>query len=480
MQQGADMNDAAVPLCVDLDGTLTPSNTLFESILNLCKLSPSSLLSAAGWFGRGVANFKHELARHSPVTASLLPFRTELVDWLRSEHDAGRRLVLATDADRTTAEDVARHLGFFDEVLCSDGAMNLAGDDKRLALVDRFGEKGFDYVGHSARDAVVWRSSRSGIVVGAARLEGRVRRICQVARVFRVRPGSLQLWAKAARLHQWIKNLLIFMPLLLAHKILDPTAAGASLRAFIAYGLCASSVYIVNDLFDLNSDRNHPRKRNRPFASGALSAQSGLVVAVLLLAGAVGVALTLNREFMAVLGIYYVLTWAYSVRLKRAALVDVMTLAGMYTLRIIAGSAATSIPLSFWTLAFSVFIFLSLGCVKRYTELDIRVAGAPAAGAHGRGYGREDLPLLLSLGTASGYCSIMVMALYLNSADSQLLYHDRKPLWLLCPLMLYWISRVWLLTVRAQMDDDPVVFTIRDGRSLLVLAAACILVLASI
>jgi 4-hydroxybenzoate polyprenyltransferase len=279
---------------------------------------------------------------------------------------------------------------------------------------------------------------------------------------------AILVWLKAIRVHQWVKNLLVFLPAVLAHQILAPKVMAHSVGAFVAFSLCASSVYLINDLFDLAADRAHPRKRNRPFAAGSLSARSGLVASVVLFCGAAVLALAVGWKFAAVLAGYYLLTLAYSVRLKKAAFLDVMTLASLYTLRIIAGSAATNIQLSFWLLAFSVFIFLSLGFVKRYTELDeARQAGKTIAA--GRGYMAADLPLIMTLGVAAGYCTVVVMALYINSADSQVLYRHNKPLWLVCPLLLYWISRIWLVTTRGQMHDDPVLFALRDRSSLVVL-----------
>ena len=473
------MNESAIPLCVDLDGTLTPIDTLHESVLNLSKSSPFALLELPAWLLKGKARMKREITARAKIEASSLPFRPELIDWLRSEREKGRRLVLATAADGEIANEVAAHLGLFDEVVASNGEDNLSGEHKRRALVARFGEKGFDYVGNEAKDEAVWRSARHAIVVGAQGVATRAKRVAEVARVFPVKGPAIKLWLKAIRLHQWVKNALIFLPVLLAHAVFKPGILTQAIAAFFAFGLCASSVYVVNDLFDLASDRAHPRKRFRPFASGALSAKSGVIAAFILVAGAIAIAVTLNWYFIAVLGTYYVLTWAYSLKLKRAALVDVMTLAGLYTIRIIAGSAATLIIPSFWLLAFSVFIFLSLGCVKRYTELyDAQQAGK--AKAHGRGYWPSDLPLLLSLGASSGYCTVLVMALYLNSPESQALYHHSKPLWLICPLMLYWISRIWLLTTRGQMNDDPVVFALKDKISLLVLVMMGAIVFVSI
>lgn len=287
-------------------------------------------------------------------------------------------------------------------------------------------------------------------------------------------PGIV-VWAKAARLHQWAKNLLIFLPALLAHRMLQPSTLAMSLLAFLDFGLCASSVYLLNDLLDLASDRRHPRKRRRPFAAGILSVRAGLIAAAVLLLLSAAIAAMIGWTFCLVLTAYYLITLCYSLRLKQIPLIDVMALASLYTTRVIGGAAATAIPLSFWLLAFSVFIFLSLAFVKRYTEFR---EGDLAASA-GRGYSAADLPLLLSLGTASGYCTVVVMALYINSADSQLLYRHHKPLWLICPLLLFWISRIWLLTTRGLMHDDPMVFALRDRVSLVILALLAAIVASS-
>jgi 4-hydroxybenzoate polyprenyltransferase len=473
------MNDSAIPLCVDLDGTLTPIDTLHESLLRLARENPIAILSLPLWLRMGKARMKREIAVRTAFDTTVLPLNLELLEWLRSERETGRKVVLVTAADSNIARQVADRVGLFDEVIASDGEKNLSAEAKRAVLVERFGEKRFDYVGNERADEFVWRSARKAFVVGTKRQAARASRITELGRTFASPRSGVKVWLKAMRLHQWVKNTLIFLPAILAHQIAVPDVLLRSVVAFVAFGLCASSVYLINDLFDLNADRHHPRKRNRPFAAGLLPARSGLYVSAALLCCATLLALAVGWKFAAVLAGYYLLTWAYSVRLKRAASVDVMTLAGLYTIRIIAGAAATSIPLSFWLLAFSVFIFLSLGFVKRYTELDdARQAGQMSA--TGRGYTAADLPLIMTLGVAAGYCTVVVMALYINSSDSQVLYRHNKPLWLICPLLLYWISRVWLLTTRGQMHDDPVVFALRDRLSLVVLGLLGLVVLLSI
>jgi 4-hydroxybenzoate polyprenyltransferase len=289
----------------------------------------------------------------------------------------------------------------------------------------------------------------------------------------------LPTWSRAIRLHQWVKNALIFLPAALGHALLRTGVLTAAALAFLAFGLCASSVYLTNGLFDLAADRAHPRKRFRPLAAGLIAPRTGAIVAVLFLVGGALIALTVNMAFVAVLAGYYIVTWAYSIRLKRIALLDVMVLASFYTIRIIAGSAATGVAPSFWLLAFSMFIFLSLALIKRYAELVSTCGVEYAAGDH-RPYGSEDMPLVQSLGVAAGYSAIVVIALYINSPESQTIYQHHKPLWLICPLMLFWISRTWLLTSRGRMQDDPVVFAVRDPVSLVTLAMMVLIVFAAI
>jgi len=446
------VNDINIPVCLDLIGTLTPANPRHERALGALK--------------------------RVAFDVAMLPFRADLLQWLREERARGRRVVLLADGDPQLAEQVAAHLELFDEVARTDGGGS-AAERKRRALVERFGERGFDYAGSDAADMTVWETSRGAIVVGDRKLSDRVGRTARLLHFFAAPKPTLRTWIKAIRLHQWVKNALIFLPALLAHEISNPAVLLQAVLAFIAFGCCASSVYVTNDLFDLVADRQHPRKRRRPFAAGLLSVRAGIYVSAALFACAALIASAVGGLFVLVLASYYVITWAYSLRLKRIALVDVMTLAGLYTLRIIAGCAATHIEPSFWLLALSVFLFLSLGFVKRYAELDDSRKAGKLVG-HSRGYGADDLPLILSLGTTAGYSAIVVVALYINSPDSIALYHHKKTLWLICPLMLFWISRVWMLTARGHMHDDPVVFALRDRVSLIVLAALGLIVLLAI
>ena len=471
------MKQRSIPLCVDLDGTLVRTDTLLESLLRLFKQAPLSLPLLPVWLLRGRAYFKRQLAARIRLDAATLPYHAEFLAWLREEHGRQRELVLCTAADQEIAQAVARHTGLFSRVLSSDGAENLKSERKRAKLVELFGERGYDYAGDAAADLPVWRSARRAVIVGAdGTTRARAARIAEIERSFDAAGGRLLLWFKALRLHQWVKNLLIFLPVLLAHR-LDAQAMSQALAAFFAFSLCASSVYLLNDLLDLDSDRAHPRKHSRPFASGALPLSQGMIASPLLLAAGFALAAVLPLRFVLVLAFYYAVTLAYSMVLKRIATVDVMLLAGLYTLRIIAGGAATGVVLSFWLLAFSMFIFLSLGIIKRYTELDLLKDGGGVAA--GRGYVADDLPLLRSLGVAAGYGAVVVLALYINSPQSQAEYTHPKWLWLLCPLLLYWISRAWMYTHRGRMHDDPVVFALSDGVSLVIAALMALTIAAA-
>lgn len=466
------MSDAehCVPLCVDLDGTFVRSDTLYESLLLLVRQNPSSLLRLPFWLLRGRAALKQEIARRVLPDASLLPLNGDLLVWLRGQKKQGRELVLATGADARVAEAVAAEHGLFDRVLASGDGINLTGERKRERLVELYGENGYDYAGNDRSDLPVWRSARAAIVVSRdPALLAQAHSGAAVGQIFRPPAAGLMEWLKALRVHQWVKNLLIFLPLLLAHQITRLPLLNEALIAFLAFSLCASSVYLLNDLLDLEADRQHPRKRERPFASGRIDLRHGFAVSLLLLAASFAVAWQLPLRFVAVLGAYYLCTLVYSVHLKRLALVDVLMLAALYTLRIVAGAAATGILPSFWLLAFGMSVFLSLGIIKRYTELmHVKHRGGTQAAA--RGYLADDLPLLRNLGVGAAYGAVLVLALYVNSPQSQALYPKPYWLWLLCPLLLYWISRCWMLTHRGLMHDDPIVFALRDRTSLTVAA----------
>lgn len=461
------MNDrSAAIIAIDLDGTLIQSDMLIESFLKLIKMNPLNIILALVWLSKGKANLKHQIAqRVTQFPVENLPYNQDVIEYIRQKRKEGHKVVLATATHRQYADAIARHLGIFDEVLASDATTNLSGDRKRALLNERYGHKGYVYAGNANVDIPVWRESMAAVVVGNDHLVSAAKGVSDVERHILVDSPSIMGWVKALRLHQWVKNLLIFVPLLASHQMGDSYNVLLCIVAFFAFSLCASSVYLLNDLLDLNEDRQHPTKRNRPFAAGSLELIYGLIAAPILLIAAVSFAALVGVDFFLVLCAYYTLTLAYSFYLKRVVLVDVLTLAGLYTLRIIAGAAALSMVPSFWLLAFSVFVFLSLALVKRYTELLLKQKGNSTK-ALGRGYVRDDISLLGSLGTSSAYMSVLVLALYINSADVKVLYHEPMLVWPICLVVMFWISRVWLVAHRGEMTDDPIVFAIKDRVSI--------------
>lgn len=468
-------------LLVDLDGTLVKSDTLHDGVLALARRHPAALVKLPGWLIEGKAALKRHVAAAARLDVEYLPYNRELLRFLEQEKANGRTIYLATAADSATAENVSRHLGLFAGVLASDGAVNLSGHRKLAAFRDRFGDD-FSYIGNARADLPILKACREPMVANpTAGLRAGLRNAgIRPTRSFTERVSPLKAWPKAIRIHQWAKNLLIFLPLLLAHEHNTGLALAAAL-AFLSFGLCASATYIVNDLLDLDADRMHPRKRRRPFAAGELSALAGIAVIILFLIGSVALALVVPHavahfspglalgrpyRFLFWLGAYAATTLAYSLRLKRMVIVDVIVLSGLYTIRILAGSAATGVAVSTWLAGFSIFFFLSLAFVKRFAELEgLRERGG--ATARGRGYLVADLEQLRTFGSASGYVSVAVLTLYISNLDAAELYRHSHRLWLLVPVLLWWISRLWLVASRGQLNEDPVVYAITERKSLL-------------
>jgi len=453
-------------IAVDLDGTLTYTDTLHESVVALVRDNPLSLFMLPFWLFKGKAALKAKVANSVDLDVTTLPYNQPLIDWLKENRSAGKKIVLCTAANDRIAQAVSQHLQLFDEVIASDSITNIKSNNKRKALEKRYGLKGYDYAGNSSADIEVWAGSAKAIVVNASNaVKEKASRVACVSKVFSPQPINMSLWRKVFRVHQWLKNTLLFVPLLASHQLDNIQSLFTLILAFFSFSICASAVYIINDLLDLESDRIHPRKRLRPFALAAVPIAVGAVIAPIFAIASLLLGLMVGAAFTAWLVIYFVLTNAYTLQLKRYALIDCLTLAALYTLRIIAGAAAVSITLSFWLLAFSVFIFLSLAFVKRYAELQVQ-AGIGNSHAHGRGYAVTDAPLIQTLGITAGYAAVLVLALYLNSETVITLYYRPELIWFSVPLMLFWLSWVWMKAHRGEMHDDPIVFTIKDKASL--------------
>lgn len=473
-------------LVVDLDGTLIKTDLLAETASRFLIDQPFRFFKLLVWLAEGKSALKSRLAESTCIDVASLPYNEELLILLRTEKARGRRIVLATASHRLLAEQVAVHLNLFDEVLATDGITNLKASAKRDALVCRYGEQGFDYVGNDWPDVTVWQSAaKAHLVSNSASLIEKVRSYGNLGVLMGDgKPPLAVALFKAMRPHQWMKNLLVFIPLLAAHQYMHVASVMQAFLAFVVFGLTASSVYLLNDLVDVVDDRHHARKRHRPLASGNLSLLHGwaawpvMLLSAFLLAGPVG---GMPWRFIASLALYVVLTMAYSLRLKQVPIVDVLTLAALYTLRIIAGAAAIAVPLSFWLLLFSMFLFLSLAFIKRYSELRAAREAGKVGILRGRGYDPQDLELVSSLGGSAGYTAVLVLALYVQDAHTASLYAAPQLIWLACPLLLYWISRAWLIAHRGNMHDDPIVFALKDRVSWAIVALfAAVFVLARV
>jgi 4-hydroxybenzoate polyprenyltransferase len=455
-------------IAVDLDGTLVLTDTLHESLLLLVKQVFFSIFLLPMWLLQGRAAFKSKISERVSLNPTLLPYNQAFIDWLIHQRASGKKIVLTTAADQRIANTVAEHLGLFDEILASDGKTNNSSSEKILLLDERFGQKCWDYAGNSYTDLTVWSAADQAIVVNAN--DAIIKKVKQRRNAILIFPATrvtFDVWFKVIRFYQWLKNLLLFIPLIAAHQVGNLESFSTLVVAFISFSFCASAVYITNDLLDLDSDRQHPRKRHRPFASGVVPLHVGFILAPALALLSLVLALWVGHAFTAWLVFYFAVTTAYTLWLKRLVLVDCLTLAGLYTLRIIAGAAAVSVALSFWLLAFSVFIFLSLAFVKRFAELQAQ-AEAGRNTAHGRGYMVSDQSLIQTLGVTAGYAAVLVLALYLHSDSVLNLYAQPELIWLAVPLMLFWVSWIWMKAHRGQMHDDPIVFAVKDKASLAV------------
>jgi 4-hydroxybenzoate polyprenyltransferase len=463
-----------VPLYVDMDGTLTPSDTLYESVMLFVRSSPLNLLRLLAWLWLGKARFKQRLADAVRPEPARLPYREDFLQFLREEHARGRPLVLASAADARIVREVAEHIGVFSDSLGTEGGPNLSRERKREAIAAHAlaaGHTQWAYAGNSADDLAVWQGSAQAVAVNTtASVLRQLRQQDAEVRVFERQPLRLRTVLRAIRLRQWAKNALLFIPLLAAHGT-APQAWGAVALGFVAFGLCASATYLFNDLLDLPNDRVHRIKRLRPLAAGTLSipAAVGMGAAMLMLAFAL--ALVVSPGFTAMLLLYTAITLAYSMHLKRLPLVDVLVLAALYTLRIGAGAVAAQVMPSNWLLAISVFLFLSLALVKRCAELEETIADEETSLAPGRGYQPRDLPSLRGMGMSSGFLSVMVLTLYIDSQNGREQYAQPEWLWAAAPLLLLWIMRIWLKTGRRELHgEDPLQFALRDYFSWLTVA----------
>ncbi len=474
----AETNDAIeayvpdrVPLVVDLDETLLRTDSMIESLFVLARTRPLNVFKLPLWLMKGRAYFKQQLAAAAIPDAHWLPYRRELMEFLREQKRLGRSLILATAADEKVARKINLEVGLFDRIFASDGAVDLSGERKRDRLVAAFGPRGFDYIGNDARDERVWPMARRALLTSPSpQLARKVAKTTPIEKVFGGEGLRWQDYLNALRPPHWIKNLLVFVPLAAVHRIFEAPLLGRAVLAFVAFNLCASGLYLLNDLLDLPADRCHPHKKDRMLASGRIRLVHAVVMMPLLLVAAFAIAWPLSVAFAGVLALYAVLMIGYSLKLKDIPLVDVLVLAAGYALRVAGGAAAVEIRISAWLLTLCMFLFFSLALIKRFAELVVLQAAAGATGVHARGYVIQDKTLLLVLGIASGFLAVMVLALYTNTEISQRLYARHDYFWGICLLLLYWISYLWMMATRARIVGDPVMFALSDRSSLFALA----------
>ncbi len=463
------VSNTSLPLCIDLDGTLIQTDSLWESCLRLVSEKPLLLLLLPFWLFLGKSGFKHKVSQHVELAPSSLLFNTKLLKYLTKQKLHNRHLVLVTAANKKIAESIAAHLNIFDEILASDEQYNLSGNNKAKILSQKFGEQGFVYAGNANIDLDVWQHSAAAIIVNASeKLLNNAEQITKIEEVFpNENKTTIKTVLKAIRLHQWAKNFLIFTALILSHSWFNIEAVQLSLLAFFSFGFAASSIYLINDLIDLEADRAHQTKKKRPLAAGTLSIPAAIALVPILLGFSFLLASQINTDFISILGVYLILTTAYSLFLKPIALLDVITLTSLYTIRIIAGIIAINVPQSYWLLAFSMFIFLSLALIKRFSELK-NMAQSGQTHSSSRGYHVEDLPVVSLFGICSGYISVLILVFYTHDLQASTLYKHPDWLWFIAIAVLYWISHMWLLAFRGKMNEDPVLFAIHDRNSYLV------------
>lgn len=451
-----------LPLCVDLDGTLIKADMMFDSVALLIKKNPLYLFIIPFWLMKGKLFLKEQLIKNVHQEIDNVPINQEVVDYLNEEKQKGRNIILVTATMQCYADEFREKFNFFDEAVGSKNGVNLVGAEKAEYLKNRFGDKGFDYIGDSAKDLYVWKYASNALIVGnKPEIVDKAKQITNVIKIWEDdKESKISIIYRQLRIYQWVKNLLIFLPALLAHNLELSTYLNLIL-SFFSFSFVASSIYIFNDLMDLNSDRNHEIKKNRPIASGKFKISDAFIYSFFLLLIGFLISGFVNISFMIVLIIYIISTFAYSTYLKKIYIIDIITLAVLYTFRLIAGSATSGEIISEWFAAYSLFFFFSMGGLKRYTELK----NSKKEKLSGRGYIAEDISIIQSMGVSSSLISVLVMVLYINSSSISQLYSNPKFLYLIIPILLYWNLRVWLLAHRSLMNEDPIVFGIKDRAS---------------
>ena len=475
------MKTSDIILVVDLNGTLIRTDIFQEAFWSSFSKDWKTPFKVINLLSNDKVKIKENLDNLSEIDIRLLPYNKLVIEYIKQFNNNGGHTVLITNNNINIAKKIANYLGFFDEVHQYSSSRNLVGEKKRELLISLFGKKKFNYIGSSQSDIPVWKNAFKAINVNTS---NRLRKQCNNVNINNEHLennnsiNTLLIYLQSLRPHQWLKNILVFFPMLASHKLTGSYFL-ESLFAFISFSLISSSVYIVNDLLDLKADRLHPRKNKRPFASGSIPINNGLILALILFIIGIFTTVLLNKSFLVILLSYFVITSAYSLFLKRKAFIDICALASLYTLRIIGGGAATHIEISFWLLGFSIFIFLSLAAVKRQAEI-VDLNERRTSKIIGRNYGVDDLKMVRSIALITGFLSVLVIAAYINSPEVLILYSQPQILWALCCVLFYWLIKMILAANNGKMHDDPLIYAIKDKISQLVFIITIIIILLSV
>ena len=464
------------PLVVDLDGTLLRTDTLWEGLFAMLGQKPWNIFLLPVWLLDGKLRLKRELAPYAESGADFFPINAQVLSILETVVSQGRDVFLATASYASVANAISRRFDCFSAVYASDEEVNLKGHVKAEFLIQRFGKGQFDYIGDSHADLPVWEAAGTAIVAtSSSSVVAMARRVNSSCEELPSEGAGVKEYLHALRVHQWIKNILVFVPFLLAH-LFTFDALRDSLLAFFSISLCASAIYVVNDLVDLTSDRKHPFKKNRPFASGRIPVQHSCFCFFGTIIPAFGLCSFLPPAFFFWLAGYLLLTIYYTLYLKRKLFLDVVVLACLYVARIVAGAAAIDIGISNWLLGFGIFIFLGLALIKRAGAVLLHTGKDPLPG---RAYISADGPVLEIMATCSGFAATVIAALYVDSLQASQLYTRPYILWAVCPLLIYWYGRMILLMHRGYINDDPLEFAAKDRVSRYIFLSVLILLYVS-
>ena len=471
-------NQKIIDIYVDLDGTLINTDILYESVLLLIKKNFFYIFLLPIWILKGKSKLKYNISNRVDINPQLLPYNKTFLQYLKQQKKLGRRLILATATTEKYANTIASHLGIFDQVIASSIKKNVSGNIKLKYIQEQ--NMQFSYAGNAVIDMLIFPFAQQSIIVNPTKgLKRKLSGLDNVIQVFEQKDKGILPAFKAIRMYQWVKNILLFVPLLMSQQFYNIDTVLNVLMAFFSFSLLASATYIINDLIDIPNDREHIRKKKRPLASGDLSIPSAILISLILFISSIFIAINVNSEFIYGLVFYLLLTLLYSFKLKSYILMDTISLSLLYTTRIFVGALVIGIMPSVWLISFSMFMFLSLALIKRCSELQtldkVRNERTP-----GRDYMVSDVHILANMGVASGFVSVLVVALYLNDTQSISQYTYPEILWLVCPLLLYWIGRMWIKTFRDEMHDDPIVFSIKDKGSLLCISCILTIMLTAI